>query len=50
MNTTIKFYTEKDMYNKEKELKQNGYKKIAECMWVKIYKKEDIEISLSREY
>lgn len=34
----------------ERELKDNGFRKTADCMWVKIYEKENIQVVLSREY
>lgn len=47
---TIKMWDEKDMNENEKNLKEYGYKKTSDCMWVKIYKKGDKEVSLVREY
>jgi hypothetical protein len=48
--TKIKCYNENEMYFNEKQLKKDGYKKTSDCMWVKIYTKENSEISLIREY
>ena len=47
---TIKMWNEKDMNENEKNLKGYGYKKVSDCMWVKIYKKGDSEVTLVREY
>lgn len=34
----------------EKGLKELGFTKTNDCMWVKIYKKENLEYIISREY
>ena len=47
---TIKMWNEKDMRENESNLKGYGYTKIADCMWVKIYKKGNNEVTLVREY
>lgn len=33
----------------EQKLKETGYTKTADCMWVKIYKKGNNEIIITRE-
>ncbi len=50
--TKIEFKTmsEKEERAYEKELKNNGFKKTADCMWAKIYEKENIQFVLTREY
>lgn len=34
----------------EAGLKSTGYTKTADCMWAKIYKKDDTEIVIHREW
>lgn len=46
----IKAYTEKDMRDTERKLKETGYAKTNDCMWVKIYTKNNNEIVLIKEY
>lgn len=41
---------EKEERAYERELKGNGFRKTADCMWVKIYEKENVQVVLSREY
>ena len=50
MNTKIKIYTEEDMRYNLNQLKRYGYSKIADCMWIVIYKKGNSEVTLVREY
>ena len=50
MKTTIKMWNEEDMRYNESQLKRYNYLKISDCMWIKIYKKGNNEITLAREY
>lgn len=46
----FKVMSEKESRAYERELKNNGFRKTADCMWVKIYEKENLQVVLSREY
>lgn len=46
----FKAMNEKEMRAYEREFKNNGFKKTSDCMWVKIYEKENMQAVLSREY
>lgn len=46
----FKAMDEKEMWAYERELKNNGFKKTSDCMWVKIYEKENMQAVLPREY
>ena len=46
----IKMWNEKDMAENERNLKEYGYKKTSDCMWVKIYEKGNSQVILIREY
>ena len=50
IRTEIKAYTEKEMRDTERKLKETGYTKTNDCMWVKIYTKNNNEIVLTKEY
>ena len=50
LRTEIKAYTENEMIYTERKLKETGYTKANDCMWAKIYKKNNNEIVLTREY
>lgn len=50
IRTEIKAYTEKEMRDTERKLKETGYTKTNDCMWVKIYAKNNNEIVLTKEY
>lgn len=50
IKTEIRTKTENEQKNIEKKLKETGYNKIADCMWVKIYIKNNNEIAIIREY
>ena len=38
--TNVKVKTEKEQREIERKLKETGYRKIADCMWVVIYRKK----------
>ena len=44
------FTTQKDQVEYEKKIKSEGYLKISDCMWVKVYRKGYEEVVLCREY
>ena len=48
--TEIKINTENEMRYIERRLKETGYNKTNDCMWAKIYTKNNNEIVLTREY
>lgn len=50
MRTELNANTEAEMREIEKKLKQTGYLKTSDCMWVKIYRKGNLEITISREF
>lgn len=50
IRTEIKAYTEKEMRDTERKLKETGYTKTNDCMLVKIYTKNNNEIVLTKEY
>lgn len=50
IRTEIKAYTEKEMRDTERKLKETGYTKINDCMWSKIFIKNNNEIVLTREF
>lgn len=50
IKTEIKVNNKEDMREVENKLRQTGYTKTADCMWVKIYTKGNNEIIVSREY
>ena len=46
----INCYEEIDMKEEEENLKRYGYVKTSDCMWTKIYKKNNVTVVLNREY
>ena len=48
--TELNAYTAQEMREIESKLKNTGYKKTADCMWVKIYVKGNLEVVISREW
>lgn len=50
IKTEVKVYLRDEKRDVECKLKATGYVKVADCMWVKIYRKGDNEIVVSREY
>ena len=50
LRTEIKAYTENEMRDAERKLKETGYAKTNDCMWAKIYTKNNNEIVLTREF
>ena len=50
IRTIINTYTEAEQKEVEKKLRETGYTKTSDCMWVKIYTKGNNEIVVSREW
>lgn len=50
IKTNIKANTQEEQREIERKLKETGYTKIADCMWVKIYTKNNNEITVEREW
>ena len=50
IRTEIKTYTEREQREVERKLQETGYNKIADCMWAKIYTKNNNEIVVNREW
>ena len=50
MIITLKANNENEMRFFEKGLKQQGFTKTSDCMWAKIYRKDNTEYVISREY
>lgn len=50
IRTDIKAFTEEEMRTVERKLIETGYTKTNDCMWVKIYIKNNNKIILTREY
>lgn len=50
IRTEIKAFTENEMREIERKLKVTGYTKTNDCMWAKIYTKNNNEIVLTREF
>lgn len=46
----IKAFTEKQMRYVERKLIEDGYTKTNDCMWAKIYMKNNNKVILTREY
>lgn len=46
----INCYTEEDMMYHVSQLKRYGYTKTADCMWTKIFEKDDNMVILNREF
>jgi hypothetical protein len=47
---TLKIHTEQDMKYHQKNLKDYGYNKTHDCMWVQIYEKGNSVVTLCREF
>lgn len=47
---TLKATSENEMKFFENGLKQLGYEKTSDCMWAKIYTKDNSEYVVKREY
>lgn len=50
IRTEIKCTTREEQREIERKLKETGYKKTTDCMWVKIFVKGNNEIVISREW
>ena len=50
MTITLKANNENEMRFFEKGLKEQGFTKTSDCMWAKIYRKDNTEYVISREY
>lgn len=50
MKITINAMSEKEMKTLERDLNNLGYSKTADCMWCKIYSKDNTDYVLNREY
>ena len=50
MTITLKANNENEMRFFEKGLKEQGFTKANDCMWAKIYRKDNTEYVISREY
>nr|DAJ45421.1 MAG TPA: hypothetical protein [Caudoviricetes sp.] len=50
MKITINATSENEMKIIERDLKNLGYSKTADCMWCKIYSKDGTDYVLNREY
>ena len=50
MTITLKANNESEMRFFEKGLKEQGFTKTSDCMWSKIYRKDNTEYVISREY
>ena len=46
----VKCYTKEDMDYNISQMKRYGYTKVADCMWVQIYKKDGNEVVITREW
>jgi len=46
----LKATNESEMNFYEKGLKELGFTKTNDCMWVKIYKRDNLEYVITREY
>ena len=46
----LRCYDEKEMDYHKSQLKRYGYSKTNDCMWVVIYKKDNSEVTLIREF
>lgn len=47
---TLKAMSENEMRFFEAGLKEHGFKKTRDCMWAKIYTKNNIEYVVTREF
>lgn len=50
MTITIKAINENEMRFFEKGLKEQGFTKTSDCMWAKVYTKNNTEYIITREY
>ena len=50
IKSNVKANTEIEMREIETKLKQTGYMKISDCMWAKIYEKNNNMIIVEREF
>jgi len=50
IRTDVNAYSKEEQREIEAKLKMTGYKKTADCMWVKIYTKGNLEIVVCREW
>ena len=50
MTITLKANNENEIRFFEKGLKEQGFTKTSDCMWAKIYRKDNTEYVISREY
>lgn len=50
MTITIKAMDENEMRFFEKGLKEQGFAKTSDCMWAKVYTKNNTEYIITREY
>lgn len=50
MTITIKAMNENEMKFFEKGLKEQGFTKTSDCMWAKVYTKNNTEYIIIREY
>ena len=51
MNTiTMKANNENEMRFFENGLKNQGFTKVSDCMWAKVYEKENMQYVIEREY
>ncbi len=46
----VKCYDAEDLQYNISQMKRYGYKKIADCMWVRIYEKNGNKVIISREF
>jgi hypothetical protein len=50
MRKEMNCYEEKEMQQLERGLKRDGFRKTADCMWAKIYEKDNEMVVLTREW
>lgn len=50
MTITIKAMNENEMTWIENGLKEQGFKKISDCMWAKIYERNNTHYVITREF
>ena len=50
MTITINAMNENEMRFFEKGLKEQGFTKTSDCMWAKVYTKNNTEYIITREY
>lgn len=50
MKKSVKCNTPEQMRETEHRIKEAGFKKTADCMWVKVYTLENTEIIVTREW